>query len=93
LSSTGAVYIGVSGDERIQAYALNMHAVDRDEALARARQELPSDATVAWDLELDRCYRVAFNSPTLEAIHRMAVVQLQELQEGGTLAPNPHRFN
>jgi hypothetical protein len=38
-------------------------------------------------------YSSGINSPTLEAIHRMAVVKLQELQEGGTLAPNPHRFN
>jgi hypothetical protein len=27
----------------------------------------PSDATVAWDLKLDQCYHVAFNSATLEA--------------------------
>jgi hypothetical protein len=38
--------------------------------------------------------RMAFNSQTMEAAtHLMAVVQLQELQEGGTLAPCPHRFN
>jgi hypothetical protein len=48
----GAVYIAVfddvvMGTKRIESYLLNMHAVDRDEALARVRQELPSDATVA----------------------------------------------
>jgi hypothetical protein len=85
LSSNSAVYIVVIADSdmgttipttgnRIQVCILNMQPVDRDEALARVRQELPSDATVAWDLTLDKCYRVAFNSATLEAAaHRMAV--------------------
>jgi hypothetical protein len=35
------------------AVKLNMHTVERDGALARVRQELPSDATVAWDLNID----------------------------------------
>jgi hypothetical protein len=105
LSANHAVYIGVGDNSdtgmiprtgnRIQVYILNMHAVDRDEAQARVRQELPSDATVAWDLKLDQCYRVAFNSKTMEAAMQanMVVVQLQELQKGGKLAFNPHTFN
>ena len=73
---------------------LNMHAVDRDEAVARAKQELPSDATVAWDLTLDKCYRVTFNSATLEAAGPyMAEVQFEDWKNNGATAPSPHRFN
>lgn len=96
LSNQGAVYFGVSdlGTGRIQVYYLNMHTVDRDGALAQVRQELPSDATVAWDLNLDQCYRVAFNSATLDAAgHYMAEVQIEDIQEGGSPAISPHRFN
>jgi hypothetical protein len=69
LAPSGAVYSEVSdqGTGRIQAYSLNMNTVDRFEVLRRVRQELPSDATVAWDLMADHCYRAAFSSPTLEA--------------------------
>jgi len=94
--SEHAVYIAVGdfGTNRIQSYVLNMHAVDRDDALARVRQELPSDATVAWDLTLDQCYRVGFGSARLQAVTGyMAVVQLEDVQEGGKPAPSPHRFN
>jgi hypothetical protein len=98
LAPNGGVYVELSaakiaGVERIDTYTLNMHAADREDALARVRQELPADATVAWDLKLGQCYQVAFISATLEAAaHRMAKVQLQERQ-GATLAPSPHRFN
>jgi len=90
LSDNGAVYSGVDVDldtGRIQSYNLSMHTVGRDEVLRRVRQELPSDATVAWDLMFDRCYHVAFNSATLEAAgHYMAEVELQYIQEDGTAA-------
>jgi hypothetical protein len=89
----GGVYVEVIGDKTIQGYVLNMHEVDRDEALARARQELPFDATPVWDLKLDQCYRVQFYSPTLPGIQHMAVVQLQETEKGGPLAFDPHTFN
>lgn len=96
LALNGAVYVQVSdmGTGRIQMYALNMHPVNRDAALARVRQELPSDATVAWDLTLDECYRVTFDSATLRtAGPYMAEVQLEDIQGDGTRAPDPHRFN
>jgi hypothetical protein len=96
LAPNGGVYIQVSdlGTGRIQVYAMNMHAVDRDGGLARVRQELPSDATVAWDLMLDECYRVAFNSATLQAAGPyMAEAQLEDIQKDGTRAPDPRRFN
>jgi hypothetical protein len=96
LTPGGAVYSYVNdqGTGRIQSYNLNMHTVDRFEVLPRVRHELPSDATVAWDLTFDHCYRVAFNSPTLQAAgHYMAKVQLQYIQEDGTTATSPDRFN
>jgi hypothetical protein len=97
LTASGAVYSDVDenlGTGRIQVYALNMHTVDPHDVLSRVRQELPSDATVAWDLSFGQCYRVAFNSPTLEAAgHYMADVQLVYIQEDGTTATNPDGFN
>jgi hypothetical protein len=96
LTTDGAVYsnVGDLGTERIQYYTLYMHTADPLEALRRLRQELPSDATVAWDLTLNQCYRVAVNSPTLQAAgHYMADVQLEYFQEDGTRATNPDRFN
>ena len=96
LAPNCTVYAAVSdeGTKRIQTYLLYMHSGNRDEALARVRQELPSDATVAWDLKLDRCYRVAFISPTLEAAgHYMAEIDVEDLQEGVGLAHDPHSFN
>jgi hypothetical protein len=96
LTTNGAVYsdVGDLGTGRVQAYTLSMHTVDAQEVLSRVRQELPSDATVAWDLTFDQCYRVAFNSPTLEAAgHYMVDVQLQYIQEDGTPATSPVGFN
>jgi hypothetical protein len=96
LTPSGAVYSYVDdqGTGRIQSYNLNMHTVDRFEVLPRVWHELPSDATVAWDLTFDHCYRVAFNSPTLQAAgHYMADVQLEYIREDGTKATNPDRFN
>ena len=96
LAPGGAVYSDVSdhGTGRIQVYYLNMHTVDRFAVLPRVRQELPSDATVAWDLIRDHCYRVAFNSPTLQAAgDYMAEVQLQYIQEDGRKATSSDRFN
>jgi hypothetical protein len=96
LAPSGAVYSAVNdqGTGRIQFYDLNMHTVDGDEILRRVRQELPSDATVAWDLTFDRCYRVAFNSATLQAAgHYMADVQLEYIQEDGSSATSPDTFN
>jgi hypothetical protein len=96
VAPSGAVYGGVNdqGTGRIQFYDLSMHAVAGEEALRRVRQELPSDATVAWDLMLDRCYRVGFNSATLEAAgHYMAAVQVEYLRKDGAMAKNPVRFN
>jgi hypothetical protein len=93
LAASGAVYVEVMGSQTIQDYVLNMHEVDRDEALARVRQELPADATVKWDLTLDQCYRVQYYSPTLPGIQHMALVELEDLQEGGTLAFSPRMFN
>jgi hypothetical protein len=96
LTPSGAVYSYVDdrGTGRIQSYNLNMHTIDPNEVLPRVRQELPSDATVAWDLLRDKCYRVAFNSPTLQAAgHYMAKAQLQYIQEDGTLATSPRGFN
>jgi hypothetical protein len=96
LAPSGAVYSGVSdqGTGRIHIYSLNMHTVDRSEVLRRVRQELPPDATVAWDLMHDHCYRVAFNSPTLQAAGDfMAEVQLQYVQEDGSRATSSEGFN
>ena len=96
LAPSGAVYSYVDdqGTGRIQSYDLNMHTVDRFQVLRWVRQELPSDATVAWDLMFDHCYRAAFNSPTLEAAgHYMADVKLEYIQEDGTKATSPDRFN
>jgi hypothetical protein len=96
LAPSGAVYSGVSdhGTGRIQIYSLNMHTVDRFGVLPRVRQELPSDATVAWDLMRDHCYRVAFNSPTLQAAgDYMVEVQLQYIQEDGRKATSSDSFN
>jgi hypothetical protein len=71
-----------------------MHTVDARHVLSRIRQELPSDATVAWGLTFDQCYRMAFNSGTLEAAgHYMAGVKLQYIQEDGTTATSPDKFN
>jgi len=96
LAPSGAVYTDVAdnGTGRIQFYSLNMHTVDRFEVLRRVRQELPSDATFAWDLLRDHCYRVAFNSPTLRAIGDfMAEVQLQYVQEDGSKATSSDTYN
>jgi hypothetical protein len=96
LAPSGAVYSDVSdkGTGRIQVYSLNMHTVDRFEVLRRVQQELPSDATFAWNLPFDQCYRVAFNSPTLQAAgDYMAEVQLQYIQQDGTRAKNRDGFN
>jgi hypothetical protein len=96
LAPGGAVYSDVSdlGTGRIHAYSLNMHTVDRFEVLRRVWRELPSDAAVAWDLMRDHCYRVAFNSPTLQAAgHFMAEVQLQYIQADGKKATSSDRFN
>src|SRR5271166_5200650 len=96
LTDNGAVYrdVGDLGTGRIQDYPLAMHTVDAEEVLRQLRQELPSDATVAWDLTRDRCYRVAFNSPTLQAAGRyMAEAELQYIQQDGTTATSPDRFN
>ena len=96
VTNNGAVYRDVDdrGTGRIQVYTLAMHTVDAQQVLRQLRQELPSDATVAWDLTRDQCYRVAFNSPTLQAAgHYMAAVQLEYVQEDGTTATSPDRFN
>lgn len=96
LTPTGAVYSYVDdrGSERIQSYNLNLHTDYPYEVLPRVRQELPFDATVAWVLTLDQCYRIAFNSATLEAAgHYMAGVQLAYIQEDGTTATSPDTVN
>lgn len=96
LTNNGAVYRDVDdlGTGRIQAYTLAMHTIDAEQVLRQLRQELPSDATVAWHLTRDQCYRVAFNSPTLEAAgHLMAEAELQYIQQDGTPAMGPDRFN
>jgi hypothetical protein len=96
LAPSGAVYSDVAdhGTGRIQVYALNMHTVDRVEVLRRVQRELPSDAAVAWDVPFDQCYRVAFNSPTLQAAgDYMAEVQLQYIQQDGTKATSRDGFN
>jgi hypothetical protein len=96
LTDNGAVYSEVDdqGTGRIQTYNLNLHTVEPDGVLLRVRQELPSDATVAWDLTFDQCYLVAFNSPTLQAAgHYMTDAQLEYIQEDGTRATSPDRFN
>jgi hypothetical protein len=96
LSDTGAVYTDVDdrGTGRIQTYTLNMHTVEGAEVLRRVVQELPSDAKVAWDVMLGQCYQVAFNSATLEAAgNYMPEVRLEYIQEDGTKAKSPDRFN
>ena len=96
VTNNGAVYRDVAdlGTGRIQAYTLAMHTVDADQVLRQLRQELPSDATVAWHLTRDQCYRVAFNSPTLQAAgHFMAEAELQYIQPDGTPATSPDKFN
>src|SRR3984885_934777 len=96
VTNNGAVYRDVDdrGTGRIQVYTLAMHTVDAQEVLRQLRQELPSDATVAWDLTRDQCYRVAFNSPPLQAAgHVMAEAELQYIQQDGTAATSPDKFN
>jgi hypothetical protein len=96
LTDSGAVYSYVDdqGTGRIQSYNLNMHPDYPHEVLPRVLQELPSDATVAWVLTLDQCYRMAFNSATLEAaVHYMAEVKLEYIQEDGTTATSPDTVN
>lgn len=97
VTDNGAVYRDVSdlGTERVQAYTLALHTTDAQEVLRQIRRELPSDATIAWDLTRDQCYRVAFNSPALEAAagRYMVEAELQYLQPDGTAATSPDRFN
>jgi hypothetical protein len=96
VTNNGAVYKEVKdlGTERIQAYYLAMHTVDAQEVLRQLRQELPPDASIAWDLTRDQCYRVAFNSPTLQvAGGYMVEAELQYIQQDGTPATSPDRFN
>jgi hypothetical protein len=96
VTNNGAVYRDVDdqGTGRIHAYTLAMHTVDAEQVLRQLRQELPSDATVAWHLTRDQCYRVAFNSPTLMAAgHFMAEAELQYIQPDGTAATSPDQFN
>jgi hypothetical protein len=96
VTSNGAVYRDVDdrGTGRIQVYTLAMHTVDAQQVLRQLRQELPPDATVAWDLTRGQCYRVAFNSPTLQAAgHFMAEAELQYIQQDGTAATSPDKFN
>jgi hypothetical protein len=96
LAPGGAVYsdLGDLGTDRVQFYDLNMHTVEVNEALRQVLRELPPDATVAWDLPLDQCHRVAFNSATLQAAgHYMVDVQLEYIQEDGMTATSPDRFN
>ena len=96
LSDNGAIYSDVDdhGTGRILAYTLNMHTVEGAEVLRRVVRELPSDAKVAWDLMLGQCYQVAFNSATLEAAGQyMPEVRLEYIQEDGTKAKSPDRFN
>ena len=96
LTNNGAVYrdVGDLGSGRIQVYTLAMHTVDAQQVLRQLRHELPADASIAWDVTRDRCYRVAFNSPALEAAGRfMAEAELQYIQPDGTMATSPDRFN
>jgi hypothetical protein len=96
LAPSGAVYSGVTdqGTGRIQLYDLNMLPVDGNEMLRRVRQELPSDAKPAWNLTFDQCYRLAFNSPALQAAgDYMADVQLEYIQEDGSRRISPDTFN
>jgi hypothetical protein len=96
LSPTGAVYGGVDdgGTGRIQVYDLSMLPVDGNEMLRRIRRELPRDATRAWDLTFDQCYRIGFNSPTLQSVgHYMAEVQLEYVEPDGTRMSNPDAYN
>ena len=96
LSDNGAIYTDVDdhGTGRIQTYSLNMHTIEGADVLRRVVQELPSDAKVAWDLMLGQCYQVAFNSATLEAVGQYTPeVRLEYIQEDGTKARSPDRFN
>jgi hypothetical protein len=96
LAPTGAVYGGVNdgGTKRIQVYDLNMLPVDGSEMLRRVRRELPSDVTAAWDLTFDQCYRLAFNSATLQAAGQYMVdVQLEYVQQDGSRRTSPDMFN
>lgn len=96
LTDNGATYRDVDdlGTGTIQAYTLVMHTVDAQQALRQLRQELPADATIAWHLTREQCYRVAFNSPSLRAIEGvMAEAQLEYIQEDGSKATSPDQFN
>ena len=97
LTPGGAVYSYVDdhGTGRILSYNLNMRSSEAHEVLSRVRyEELPSDATVAWQQMFDRCFRIGFSSATLEAAgHYLADVQLEYVQEDGTWATSPDRFN
>ncbi len=96
LTENGAVYrdVDYGGTDRVHGYSIAMHTIDAQQALRQLRQELPADATVAWDLTNDKCYRVAFNSVSLQvAGNFMAEAQLQYIQPDGTPAAGPDKFN
>jgi hypothetical protein len=96
LTDDGAVYRDVDdqGTGTIHGYTLVMHTVDAQQALRQLRQELPADATIAWHLTRDQCYRVAFNSPSLRAAGPvMAEAELEYIQEDGSKATSPDQFN
>jgi hypothetical protein len=96
LTDDGAVYRDVDdqGTGTIHAYTLIMHTIDAQQALRQLRQELPADARIAWHLTRDQCYRVAFNSPSLQAAGPvMAEAQLEYIQEDGSKATSPDKFN
>lgn len=95
LSNHGAVYFNVQKVGWIDSYGLNMPSVTEDEAIARIRRELPDDATELWRLPLDTCHRFAFDSPNLDADlgPTVVTVQLQDVREDGSPAPDPQVFN
>jgi hypothetical protein len=96
LTENGAVYRDVDdqGTGTIHAYTMIMHTIDAQQALRQLRQELPADARIAWDLTRDQCYRVAFNSSSLQAAGPvMAEAELEYIQEDGSKATGPDKFN
>lgn len=95
LSNHGAVYFGVQKTGWVSSYGLNMATATEDDAITRIRQELPADATELWRVPLDKCHRMAFNSPTVDDDlgPTVIIVQLEDVQEDGSSAHDPQVFN
>ena len=95
LSNHGAVYIDVRrASDRIVSYDLNMKPADLSDVIERVRRELPPDATLVWSQQMDTCYRVNFESPTLTSIfHASETIELVDIGPDGANTADSGVFN